>query len=191
MITIDQTRFFANLKLTQAYCELELRQEEKLDWRILRSIINPCCKDGKWYVNVPSHEVKQADWQSILWEEWRKKSDPYYLESFVKLFNSQIDFKRMVSDELLYRDLYRGKILVIKYGENISDGAAEPETDGFFDEWDLPPIDTWFYNDYSVARGGILFAWIPEKFIELADKAIEVQFLNILNWFEKPRDWVL
>jgi hypothetical protein len=190
MITIDQAEFFSNLRLTQAYCEQEMQREEKVDMCILRSIINPIWKDGKWFAHMPSLDGMASIEQSIPWEEWTKKSDPYYLESFIGIFKRQLAFKKALSDKLTHNDIYKGKILVVEYGENIPDGAAEPETDGFFDEWDIPPIDTWFYNDYSVARGGILLAWIPERFVELADKAIEVQVLNILNWFEKPRDWV-
>lgn len=186
MITIDQAQFFANLRLTQAYCQQRLKQKEEAEWTGLRSIINPIYKDGEWFAHMPGGFNKKP----IPWAEWAVESDPYYHDTFVDLFHRQLQFKHAVSDELNYDDVYRGKILVIEHGENIPDGAADPETEGFFDEWDLPPIDTWFYNDYSETSGGILFAWIPEKFIELTDKAISIQLLNILNWFEKPRDWV-
>lgn len=189
MITIDQTKFLYNLKLTQAYCEQQLHHRGKPDWAILRSIINPVCKDGKWFVHMPDHNMAAFDEKHIPLEEWARKSDPYYHDAFVELFNQQLDFKTSVSNKLESDGVYQGKILVVEHGENIPDGAVEPETDSFFDEWDLPPIDTWFYNDYSPSRGGILFAWIPEKFIGLVDIAIEIQFLDILHWFEKPSSW--
>ncbi|HEX8348540.1 MAG TPA: hypothetical protein VF598_01140 [Hymenobacter sp.] len=185
MVAIDQTRFFANLRLTQAYCEQQLQHKEKIEWVVLRSTINPVCKDGEWFAHMPGAFNEKP----IPWDEWVKKSDPYYQDSFVELFSKQLEFKKAASNGLSCNDADRGRILVVEYGENIPDGAVEPETEGLFDKWDLPPIDTWFYNDYSATRGGILFAWIPERFIELADKAIGVQFLDILNWFEKPRDW--
>ncbi|RSK45770.1 hypothetical protein [Hymenobacter perfusus] len=189
MITIDQAKFLDNLRITQAYCEQQLQQKEKLDWVILRSAINPVCRDEQWFVHMLGHNKAACDEQPIPLKEWARKSDPYYHDSFVELFNLQLDFKTSVSDRLKLDGICQGKILVVEHGENIPDGAADPETNSFFDEWDLPPIDTWFYNDYSPSRGGILFAWIPEKFIRLADVAIEIQFLNILHWFEKPSNW--
>lgn len=188
MIIIDQPQFFANLRLTQAYCQQQLEQKEKAEWTGLRSTINPIYRDGEWFAHMPGN----FDETPIPWAEWTKESDPYYHDSFVELFRRQLEFKYTASEGLSYDTIHQGKILVIEHGQNIPDGAAEPETDGFFDEWDLPPIDTWFYNDYSSAeKGGILFAWIPERFIGLAERAIEIQFLGILNWFEKPRDWIV
>ncbi|QNH63166.1 hypothetical protein [Hymenobacter sediminicola] len=185
MITIDQSQFLTNLRSTQAYCQHQLEQKEKVEWTGLRSTINPVCKDGEWFAHMPG----PIDEKPIPWAEWNKKSDPYLHDSFVTLFCRQLEFKNTVSGKLSYSDVFRGKILVVEHGQNIPDGATEPETSGFFDEWDLPPIDTWFYNTYSEPNGGILFAWIPEKFVELTDKAIDIQFLNILHWFEKPSSW--
>ncbi len=184
MINIDQTQFFANLRLTQVYCQ-QLGQKGKVEWTGLRNIINPLYKDGEWFVHMPGplHEGP------IPWNEWTKQSDPYYHDAFTELFRKQMELKQALSDKLSHDSICLGKILVIEYGLNIPDGAVEVDTEGFFDEWDLPPIDTWFYNDDSVEQGGILFAWIPEKFVALVNKAISIQFLNTLSWFEKPRAW--
>jgi len=189
MITIDQAEFYANLRITQAYCEQQLQRKDVLDWVVLRSIINPVCIKGDWFACPPGRGIAASDKQLIPWAEWAKKSDPYFREPFAKLFNEQLECKVGLSNSLEYLESYQGKVLVVEYGENIPDGVAEAETESFFDEWDLPPIDTWFYNDYSPLSGGILFAWIPERFTELTSKAIDVQFLDILHWFEKPRDW--
>lgn len=189
MTIIDQVQFIANLRITQAYCERELQHKEKADWVILRSMLNPFCKEGKWFVHMPSHDSVETSEQPIPIEVWAQKTDPYYVESFVELFNKQLEFKATIFNKLNYTGTYRGKILVIDYGMNIPDGAAEPETGGFFDEWDMPPIDTWFYNNSSLPNTGLLFAWIPEKFVGLAEIAIDTQFLGVLQWFEKPPAW--
>ena len=186
MITIDQAQFFTNLRLTQAYCEHQLGRKEQVEWTGLRSTINPVYQDGQCFAHMPGVIGEKP----IPWDEWTMKSDPYYHDSFIDLFRRQLAVKRSLSSEMRHDEVCSGKILVIEYGQNIPDGAVEPATEGFFDEWDLPPIATWFYNDYSTERGGILFAWIPVKFVELADKAVAIQFLNILSWFEKPRNWV-
>jgi hypothetical protein len=188
MITIDQAKFFANLQLTQSYCERELQHKEKADWVILRSLIKPFCKDGQWFVHILSHDMA-TNGQPISVEAWAQKTDPYHPDSFAEIFDKQLELKAAKADKLSCENKYEGRILVIEYGLNIPDGANEAETDGFFDEWDIPPIDTWFYNDSSITNGGILFAWIPEKFVDLADRAIDIQFLGILKWFDKPSSW--
>jgi len=185
MIIIDQTQFLANLRLTQAYCQHHAEHKEKVEWTGLRNIINPVYEDGEWFIHMPG----LLNEEPISWYEWAKQSDPYYHDSFVELFRRQMQLKQSVADELNHDSTFLGKILVVEYGLNIPDGAVEVDTEGFFDEWDLLPIDTWFYNDYSVKQGGTLFAWIPEKFIELVDKAIAVQFLDILHWFKSPPKW--
>jgi len=185
MITINQVQFFANLRLTQSYCQHQLEQKEKVEWTRLQSMINPYYKDEEWFVYMPGLPNERP----ILWIEWANKSDPYHHDSFVELFRKQIELKQSTSDALNHDIACLGRILVVEYGENIPDGALQVETEGFFDEWDLPPIDTWFYNDYSAERGGILFTWIPEEFIELVSKAIDIQFLGILHWFKSPPHW--
>lgn len=189
MITIDQAKFLNNLQITQVYCEQQLQQQGKLDWIILRSIISPVCKAEQWFAHMPDHNKTAYDEQLIPWKEWAKESNPRYYDSFARLFNLQLNLKASVSGKFSCNENLEGRILVVEYGDNIPDGVVELETNSFFDEWDLPPIDTWFYNDYSPERGGILFAWIPGKFIALADLAIEIHFLNILHWFEKPNSW--
>jgi hypothetical protein len=178
VLDIDDNQFLSDLRVTQAYCEQQLKQKGKPDSVILRSIINLVYKDGKW-LDTPSFEVSNSDEQTILWEEWSKIADPYDLESFNKLFYKQIEYKRTLINKPKHENIYQGKIVVVEYGLNIPDGAAEVETEFFFDEFDLPAIDTWFFKASDKRFGGILFAWIPNK-------AIDIQFLNIIHWFE---DW--
>ena len=185
MITIDRERFFVNLRTTQTYCEQQLLNKDKFAGITLRSFLNPIYEGGKWFVHPPACE------QPILWSDWEKDSDPYNVEFFVSLFAEQLNYKQNLVGDIRQQEVYRGKILVVEHGMNIPDGVVEEETGGFFDGFDLPPIDTWFYNDYSKETRGILFAWIPEQFIDLVDKAIATQFLDIIHWFEKPPKWPL
>ncbi len=169
---IDKDIFFSNLRTTQKYCEQQLQRSEKSEQTVLRS----CLVGG---IRV----------QAMSWKEWGEKVDPHNSETFVELFKEQLAYKEQETGLLKQGVQYQGKILVIEYGLNIPDGAAEVETAGVFDEFDFPPIDTWFYNGYYEPSEGVLFAWIPAQFVEYADKAIDVQFLDILHWFKKPYGW--
>jgi hypothetical protein len=52
-----------------------------------------------------------------------------------------------------------------------------------YDDFDLPPIDTWFYL-LNTAETRMLFAWIPDKYCELADYAIAVNCVDCIKRFK-------
>ena len=72
-----------------------------------------------------------------------------------------------------------GKILVYWPSENVSDGASEALSKGFFDVNDAPPWDTWFHYD-----NGQLFSWIPAAFVPFAQKGIEVNMVACIQWVD-------
>jgi hypothetical protein len=183
MLTINREEFFANLKTTQAYCAQQLLQPWQGEFLALRTSLRPVCQNQQWFITPPGRETGAA---MIKLEEWLRTSDPYEPARFAEVFAQQLAHKTRAVAELAHQAFYPGRILVAEYGENIPDGAVEVDTAGFFDEFDLPPIDTWFYNGYSEGKGGILFAWIPEQFISLAQLAIDMQFMDILHWFIMP-----
>jgi hypothetical protein len=187
MLTIKQEEFFASLKITQHYCAQQLQQPWRSEFLALRTSLQPICQHQQWFVTPPSLEVEAA---TIKLEEWLRTSDPYHPARFAEVFAQQLAYKTSAGAGTARQVSYPGRILVAEYGQNIPDGAVEVETASFFDEFDLPPIDTWFYNGYSKLQGGILFAWIPERFIDLTQRAIDMQFLDILHWFVTPPGWV-
>lgn len=186
MLTINQEEFFASLKITQNYCAQQLQQPWQSEALALCTSLQPVYHNQQWFVTPPSLAVGEA---TIKLEEWLRTSDPYYPARFAEVFAQQLTYKASAVARLPRQVFYPGRILVVEYGQNIPDGAVEVETAGFFDEFDLPPIDTWFYNGYSESQRGILFAWIPEQFADLAQRAIDLQFLNILHWFITPPGW--
>lgn len=186
MLKIDQENFFASLKITQAYCAQQLQQPWQSEFLALRTSLQPVYQHQQWLVTVPSIKGEAA---TIELAEWLRQTDPYDPARFADVFAHQLAYKTAASAELAPQVFYPGRILVADYGLNIPDGAVEVETAGFFDEFDLPPIDTWFYNGCSAPEEGLLFAWIPEQFVGLAQRAINVQFLDILHWFVTPQGW--
>lgn len=186
MLTIDQEEFFANLTITQAYCTKQLQQPWQSEFVVLRTSLQPVYEPPQWFVTPPSGEAGAT---ALKLEEWLRTSDPYEPARYVEVFVQQLAYKTRATAGLTRQLSYPGRILVVEYGSNIPDGAVEIETAGFFDEFDLPPLDTWFYNGYSEPERGILFAWIPEQFVDLAQLAIDVQFMDILHWFVAPPGW--
>lgn len=72
-----------------------------------------------------------------------------------------------------------GKILVFEIDLTTHDGAPVFESEGFVDESDIPPIDTWFFITQKH-----LYCWIPTLFIEKMQLAINVEMMESYRWLE-------
>jgi hypothetical protein len=121
--------------------------------------------------------------------DWTKS--PVENDSFLeKVFEAQLNFKKKHLTSLNLKEKHEGAILVSEFYETTLDGASAAYSNGLFDDFDLPPIDTWFYytemNDFR-----IVFAWIPKSFQKLAQNAIDVHCLDIIQWFEtwNPKEY--
>ena len=82
-------------------------------------------------------------------------------------------------------ETWRGGRLLICYPErSVWDGAAEPVSEGFIDEDDMPPWDTWCYygteNETHIVP--FIVAWVPPEFINLAQKAVDYNPVASIKW---------
>ena len=88
--------------------------------------------------------------------------------------------------------LFGGKLLVYFPEETLSDGAAEGESQGLFDVFNVPPWDTWvgiFEDDHHAILfpnralpSRYLLSWIPPSFVRLASNGIEVNPEQCITW---------
>ena len=72
-----------------------------------------------------------------------------------------------------------GQILEFDIDLTTHDGAPCAESEGFVDESDIPPIDTWFYLTKTK-----LYCWIPKLFIEKMQGAIDVEIFDSYRWIK-------
>jgi hypothetical protein len=72
-----------------------------------------------------------------------------------------------------------GQILEFDIDLTTHDGAPCAASDGFVDESDIPPIDTWFYITEKQ-----LYCWIPNMFIEKMQAAIDVEIFDSYRWIK-------
>ena len=76
---------------------------------------------------------------------------------------------------------------------NLTDGAAEHASDGFFDLWNLPPWDTWvaFGNRPTTQRerseASLLISRVPPQLLEHADVGIAVNPEQCIAWLDDRR----
>ena len=86
-------------------------------------------------------------------------------------------------------DLDGGRLLCYFPDGDLCDGAAEQESDGFFDVYNTPPWDTWigYFRDGlkpNDSYDSYLLAYVPEQLISLAANGISVNPEECIMWFE-------
>jgi hypothetical protein len=185
MLEIDKAIFDENLLLTQAYCELQLKNTYKNYASILRSF-NPVY-NGK---EILSFELTQhgreleAGYRFLInWNLDPLDSANDFL--YDDLFEKQMKFKKGVISTSDQKE-YNGRVLIVEIDSVIVDGISEFESVGFIDVNDCPPIDTWFYLTRK-ENSRVLFAWIPEPFEAIVEKGMEVNMLDIFHWYSAER----
>ena len=80
-------------------------------------------------------------------------------------------------------DAQNGKLLVLLVEMNLMDGAATGVSDGFFDEFNLPPIATWV--DMTLVgpnKEKALLCWVPEIHMAHAQAGIDVNPEECMGW---------
>lgn len=83
--------------------------------------------------------------------------------------------------------LGQGRILGFETQLSTYDGAPIVESQGFVDEGDVPPIDTWFYLREQVPgfEFPILYCWIPQGFEALMEHTRAIEILDSYHWLDE------
>ncbi len=86
-------------------------------------------------------------------------------------------------------NLNGGRLLCCFPDANLCDGAAELESDGFFDVYNTPPWDTWvgYFRDGVDPKGSYdnyLLAYVPEQLVSLAAGGILVNPEECIMWLD-------
>jgi hypothetical protein len=87
-------------------------------------------------------------------------------------------------------DLLGGRLMVYFPDGDLSDGAAEQETGGFFDGYNVPPWETWvgYFEESSGSRGSYdsyLLAYVPSALVNLADSGMLVNPEECILWLSQ------
>lgn len=193
MLGLDYNTFSKNLLLTQLYCEHQIVNLQKSNSAILRSY-NPIYNGKRMfrfrYSNF-SHPGMRKDFFQTDWavDPLRRGGEKIIEE----LFNRQLDFKGVEIKTLNKSKHCVGDILIAKIDETVIDGASCVMSNGLIDDFDCPPIDSWFYLNETKANRRFLFSWIPQKLYELANEAVLVNCVDCLGWYKDwfPDDYLL
>ena len=86
--------------------------------------------------------------------------------------------------------LVGGRLLIYFPNLDLSCGAAEQETAGFFDVNNVPPWDTWvayLQDEYNADSFDTeyLIAWVPTELVSLANEGIDVNPEQCIMWLSE------
>ena len=167
-----------NLNETQQYCNNELGNTEKNFASNFRSI-NPIIGDESIF-KFSLKELGLEERYFMILTEWTK--DPYHHDELLEmLFANQKVAKSSAPQKV--KNSTKGEILAFAVDETLIDGAAAVCSWGIFDDYNCPPIDTWFYLT-ETEQGRLLLAWIPEQFVDYVNEGIDVNPEECINWFK-------
>jgi hypothetical protein len=85
-------------------------------------------------------------------------------------------------------DLGGGRLLIYFPESDLACGAAEHETEGYFDVHNVPPWDTWVTYIKEPGRNSVsgddeyLIAWVPPVFVNLVNNGIYVNPEECIQW---------
>lgn len=87
--------------------------------------------------------------------------------------------------------LDQGGVLWYQPQQNLCDGAAEAESEGFFNVHNVPPWDTWL-GFRRLSRGAsyekwVLFAWVPPWCLSKAAGGVNVNPEECIGWVGSSR----
>jgi len=92
-------------------------------------------------------------------------------------------------------DLCDGRLVLFFPDQNLSDGAAEAESRGFFDLYNTPPWDAWVAfvssdgnfgeGNSNRCRTNYLVAWVPPVFVKDAASGIRVNPEECIQWLDE------
>jgi hypothetical protein len=88
-----------------------------------------------------------------------------------------------------------GRLLTYFPDGDLACGAAEAESDGFFDVHNAPPWGTWvamIEDDWERddCSSIYLVAWVPPAFLEHAHRGISVNPENCIAWLDSTSVWL-
>lgn len=168
-VDIQGEEFYANLVRTIAFTELIVQRtevNEDLDYsRVLRTT-NPAYNGKPFYAyetNLP-HEFAYTPGISFNYAEVMSKA--------MEL--------RPAADLCVFAPENLGRILVFEIDCTTHDGAPVFESQGFVDNSDIPPMDTWFFITKKY-----LYCWIPAMFIDKMQAAIGVEIFDSYRWLDQ------
>jgi hypothetical protein len=91
-----------------------------------------------------------------------------------------------------HADLLGGRLLIYFPDADLADGAADVQSNGFFDVHNVPPWDTWIALADDGCEADVSFrqyivAWVPPSLVRFAAAGIEVNPEECIAWLDQSK----
>jgi hypothetical protein len=187
MLNLDPPIFSTNLLKTQQFCQEQMSYVIEAPLLIDRASVfrgfNPEI-NGRELFEYGIGTFGSPDNKPYKTVGWT--TDPLQHDWFVgTLLQDQMAYKDACLVKTSFQSAYNGEIIISRVDETVLDGASAVSSYYLFDDYDLPPIDTWFYLT-SNNKKRLLFAWIPHAYMYDANEAVDVNCMDCIGWF---KDW--
>jgi hypothetical protein len=100
-----------------------------------------------------------------------------WAETVAKVVDTRRQLVDRTSPNQLTTHEDKGRLLLYDPYENLADGAAQLNSNGFFDAGNVPPWDTWVG-----LSEGVLLSWVHPLLIEAAQMGIDVNPEECIRW---------
>lgn len=82
---------------------------------------------------------------------------------------------------------HQGRLLVYEPDNDLTDGAAQVESYGYFDLYNAPPWDTWVANVVEPDGKNWILCWVPGVYLKLAEIGIKVNPEECIYWLNRHK----
>ena len=106
---------------------------------------------------------------------------------FAAVFMAAAPRRHVASSAPRPHSVGRGRLLVYFPDDELADGAAEVQSNGFFDVNNPPPWDTWVAMVEDAGRvehNPYLVSWVPPEFIPRVQRGIDVNPEECIRWLD-------
>jgi hypothetical protein len=176
---IEKTTFRHNLHLTQVYCARQLRQPPTAPYAAVLRNTNPLYEGKPFFrYDARGYALWPGGANEVRWDAVREEA------IITQLYHSHLAHKQQLPAPLP-GPAPVGRLLAAAYEETLWEGYTELVTEGLFDNYDYPPLDTWVYKT-TIGGRALLIVWMPEAFFEAAQQAIDTSSTDMFGWLV---DW--
>lgn len=182
-LKINRAAFIENLRKTQMHCD-ERMSDKTLDNASVFRSFNPELNGRNLFEfqSATFDNIARPNTKSYNLAEWT--TDPLAQNMIEDLFNEQLANIDNYTYNPRLGQSYKGDILISKIDLTLLDGASEFQSQGYFDTYDMPPIDTWFYMTRN-STSRLIFAWVPQQYKPRVNQAILVNCIDCIGWFSQ------
>ena len=157
-----------HLPSTMEYCNNQINKGNKYPANILRSVI----------LEYQGQSIYNGDEQI---QDWNL--DYFENTSILQgIYNEQLKVKKLFNKKEPHA--FNGKLFCFNYMNTLVCGGSQANSDGLIDNYNFPPIDTWVWLG-TYKEDKLLIAWIPDEYIDLAQKAIDTNPEGCIDWLNE------